>query len=300
MHDRPQLLDWAALAFLVVAWGSSFGLTKIAVQTVSPIWIVACRVSIGAIILIVVALARKIEWTWRPSDWAWMLWLGLCGNVFPFLLIGWGTKYIHSSVAGILMAVNPLIVLVLVWLFLPDEKLRPHHVVGFGLGFLGIIVLMGPHALGDLSYHGIQLAAEFALLGAATFYALLNVSARLAPNMGLVTKSVGVLICAVPISVTLAFWSDPSGLAHASAPAMIAIIIMAVFPTAIATLVLFWLVSRSGSRFVATSNYLVPVFATIIGVAFLSERLHPLHYTGLIVILAGIFVSEGRRRSMPA
>ena len=66
--------------------------------------------------------------------------------MLPFFLISWATLHASSSLVGILMATNPLMVLVLVHLFLPDEPIRPRHVAGFAFGFTGVVLLIGPGA----------------------------------------------------------------------------------------------------------------------------------------------------------
>jgi drug/metabolite transporter (DMT)-like permease len=130
--DRP-LSHWLALAFLVLAWGSSFALTKIAVLSVAPIWMPAARITIAAMILIIALKARGGVVPRGLTNWVWFLWLGATGTMLPFFLISWASLYAPSSLVGILMATNPLIVLVLVHLFLPDEPVRPRHVGGFAV-----------------------------------------------------------------------------------------------------------------------------------------------------------------------
>ena len=73
MNPDRRLTHWLALAFLVLAWGSSFALTKIAVQSVAPIWMPAARISIAALILIVAQKARGGRLPRGLRNWAWLL-----------------------------------------------------------------------------------------------------------------------------------------------------------------------------------------------------------------------------------
>jgi drug/metabolite transporter (DMT)-like permease len=294
MSPVRKLSHWAALIYLVLVWGSSFALTKIAVDSVPPTWVMAGRIVLAAAILSAVLFVGGGALPRGARNWAWLLGLGLIGNVVPFVLIAWGTKFIPSSVAGILMATNPLLVLALVRLWLPDEPVRPRHLVGFAMGLGGVVALIGPAELLGIRLGGIELLAQLAVLGAAMCYALLNVTARLAPAMGLTAKSAGVMAAAAPVAGGAALFDDPAGLAAAEPEALAAIAALAVLPTALATLVLFWLVAQAGSRFVATSNYLVPPCAVAIGFVFLSERLDAGDWIGLALILVGILLSEGR------
>ncbi len=291
--DRP-LTHWLALAFLVLAWGSSFALTKIAVQSVAPIWMPAARITIAAIILIVVLKSRGGAMPRGLRNWTWFFWLGATDTMLPFFLISWASLHAPSSLVGILMATNPLMVLVLVHLFLPDEPVRPRNVAGFAVGFAGAVALIGPDALLDLDSAGLLLWAEIAALAAAFCYAVQSISARLAPDIGLIGKSAGTLAAMVPFAIGIAVLSEPSGLLSARPEALVAIVVLAVAPTGIATLVLFWLVNQAGARFLSMSNYLVPVFAALTGVALMAEVLDAGDWTGLAMILTGILISEGR------
>ncbi len=291
--DRP-LTHWAALAFLVLAWGSSFALTKIAVQSVAPIWMPAARITIAALILVIALKARGGALPRGLSIWAWFLWLGVTGTMLPFFLISWASLHAPSSLVGILMATNPLMVLVLVHLFLPDEPVRPRRVAGFAVGFAGVVLLIGPATLLSLDGAGLTLWAEIAALAGAFCYAAHNISARKSPDIDLIGKAAGTLAAMVPFAIGIALLTEPAGLQSAAPGALAAILVLAVAPTGIATLVLFWLVNQAGARFLAMSNYLVPVFAALTGVAFMAERLDAGDWIGLAMILTGILISEGR------
>lgn len=288
------MTHWLALAFLVLAWGSSFALTKIAVQSVAPIWMPAARITIAAIILIIALWARGGALPRGLRNWTWLLSLGAIGTMLPFLLISWAILHAPSSLVGILMATNPLMVLVLVHLFLPDEPVRPRHFAGFAVGLAGVVLLIGPGALLNLNSAGLILWAEIAALAAAFCYAAQTIIARLAPDIDLLGKSAGTLAAIAPFAIAIAILTEPSGLLSATPEALLAILVLSIAPTGIAMLVLFWLVSHAGARFLSMSNYLVPVVATLTGVTLMAEYLDAGDWTGLTMILTGILISEGR------
>ncbi len=294
MNPARPLSHWLALLFLVVAWGSSFALTKIAVQSVAPIWMPAARILIAAVILMIALKARGGALPRGLRNWVWLLWLGATGTILPFFLIAWASLHAPSSLVGILMATNPLMVLVLIHLFLPDEQVRPRHIAGFAVGFAGVVLLIGPGTLLGLNGIGLTLLAEIAALAAALCYAVQSISARLAPDIDLVGKSAGTLIAMAPFALLIAILAEPSGLLSATPEALVAIVVLGIIPTGLATLILFWLVSHAGARFLATSNYLVPIFAALIGVAVMAEKLDAGDWTGLAMILVGIMISESR------
>src|SRR5918993_4001639 len=157
MPNRRGPLQWAALLFLVSVWGSSFAFTKTAVETLSPMWVAAGRIGVGALVVCLVGLAAlggKRLAAIPGRKWLWFLWFGVIGNVVPFLLIAWGMRHVPSSVAGILMRALPLAVLVLAHATLPDERMTPRAAAGFLIGFAGVVALVGSSGLSELRLAG--------------------------------------------------------------------------------------------------------------------------------------------------
>lgn len=298
MQFRRGLPEWSALLFLISVWGSSFALTKIAVQTIPPVWVPAIRLSLAALLLTVAMAASRTAWPRGLRNWLWLAWFAIVGNIMPFFMISWATQYVPSSLAGILMAVNPLLVLALARLLLPDEPIRLNNVVGFAIGFAGVVTLIGPAILVNIGGAGIELAAQLALILGALGYASMNVTARLAPKMGLTAISAGTMTVAAAIALAAAALYDPGGMAGASTQSLSAVMLLGVFPTALATLCIYWLVGRAGSRFLATSNYAVPAFAILVGWVFLHETLERGDLAGFALILLGILISESRLLSL--
>jgi drug/metabolite transporter (DMT)-like permease len=292
MQLRRGLPEWSALVFLISVWGSSFALTKIAVQTIPPIWIPAIRLTLAAVLLGIAMTARKTAWPRGLKNWLWLAWFAVIGNIMPFFMISWATQHVASSLAGILMAINPLLVLLLARFLLADEPVRVNNVVGFMIGFAGVVTLIGPAAILRMGGAGIELAAQLALIAAAFGYAAMNVTARLAPRMDLTAISGGTMAVAALIATSTALVTDPGGLAGVSPASMAAVLVLGIFPTALATLAVYWLVRRAGSRFLATSNYAVPAFAVCVGWVFLGERLDPGDLAGFALIIVGITISE--------
>ncbi len=285
--------DWLALFALVVMWGSAFALTTFALETLDPWWVTASRLTLGALVLLGVALARGVRVPRDARAWGWFAWLGLVGNVAPFALIAWGQQHVASSLAGILMAVVPLLTIVLAHALLPDEPLNRRRVAAFLIGFAGVVLLIGPLAVAGLRVSGLRLVAELAILGAACGYALNGVTARLAPALPGLTLATGVLCAAALQALLLAALIAP-------APTLpgwragFAVFLLGVFPTALGAAILYPLLARAGAAFVALTNYLVPVFSLLLGVALLGESLAATDYAGLALILGGVAISRWR------
>ena len=144
---NAKLADWLGMIALVIMFGSAFMLTKISVQEYPPMIVAAGRIIIAAIVLIVFSVFRKDSFAFLKTQWPLLIALAFFGSCLPFYLISWGQKTVDSSIAGILMAIMPLTTIVLAHFFVSDEKLTTNRVIGFVLGFVGILVLFGPAAM---------------------------------------------------------------------------------------------------------------------------------------------------------
>ncbi len=300
MTETRPLIHWAGLAALVVFWGSSFAMTKVAVESLDPIWVVALRLIVSLLILAPVLLVRRerLQLGWRI--WAWYSVLGALGNTIPFFLISWGTVHIDSGLAGILMSMVPLMVISLAHLFIPGEQLTWKKSLGFTLGFSGVVVLIGPASLLDVANSGIKLIAQIAILGATLCYALHSIGARLMPPSSTYQTAFSVLLMGVVFSLPLAIYLSPEGISGATNLSLLMTLMLGIFPTALASLILFRLISEAGPSFVSLSNYLIPAFALITGVVLLGEHLSMKAMAGFVLILLGIWISQAFSRKQQA
>ena len=284
-------IAYVLLFALAAIWGASFPLIKLSVETIPPMTLVAARLVIAAAGMLVYLWARGLR---LPSDgaiWRDFVVLAVAGNILPFALISWGEVVIDSGLAAILMAVMPLSSLVLAHVFTRDERLSPAKLAGVLVGFVGIIVLVGPGVLAGL---GLEVLAQIAVASAAVCYAIANVYTRVRGVVALpaAVTSAGVLLCAAILSIPLSMLIDrPWGLAPTT-DSILALLVLALVCTSLAYLILFHLIKTTGATFVAFINYLVPVFGVAFGAIFLDETVQAGALVGLALILAGIAMSR--------
>ncbi len=294
--SRHPLGHWLLLAALVAMWGSSFLLTKVAVTSLPPPLVVTGRLVIAAALLgaVVLVTGRRVVHSRRL--WAYFGALAVIGNALPFLLISWGQQRIDSGLAGILMAVMPLVTLVLAHFFIDGERLTRNRATGFVLGFVGIVVLTGPQALASLRGTGEALVAQLAVLGGAVCYAVNTIVARRRPPCDALVTAAAVVTLAALLTAPL-LPAGAAGPAWAGAPvaALVAVGLLGVVCTAIATVVYFRLVTLAGPTFVSLINYLIPLWAVVLGVLFMAERPDWSALAALVLILGGIALSNRAR-----
>lgn len=277
---------------LILFWGSSFALTKISVETISPLWVMALRLCVGAIILYAMMRLEDLSLPLDKNSLIWFAGLGVIGSVLPFFLISWGAVFLPSGLVGIMMALVPLVTITLSHFMLVDERMDVAKFLGFIIGFIGLVILVGPQFLADLSLTGTVFLAQLAIILATSSYALHTVVARKSPRMTALQKSTGTVIAAALIGLLVAILMDPGGIGIASISSVAATLALGIFPTALASLLLFHLIDRTGTSFVPLSNYLIAPFAYFFGIFTLDETFEMRALLGLIVILVGIYMAE--------
>lgn len=283
---------------LVIMFGSAFMFTKIAVQAYPPSVVAAGRIIIAALVLIIFSIIRKDSFSFLKHHWSLLIALAFFGSCLPFYLISWGQQTVDSGIAGILMAIMPLTTIVLAHFFVVGEKLTTNRVVGFVLGFVGIVILFGPKALVNYDSDVGRLIAMLAILLGAVSYAVNTIIAKRLPNESLVALSAAVLTIASILMMPAIFFTGQTWSLSADSIEFVFLVLLGIFPTAIATVIYFAVITRVGPSFLSQINYLIPVWAVIIGVLFLNEKIGLNAIIALVIILAGIAIAQRKKLSL--
>ena len=293
--QSPGLLNWALVTLLGVIWGAAFMGIATALDGFGPWWVTAGRVAIGAAVLLAIGPAIG-QPAWRLGSrraWGFGAVLGLVSVAAPFALLSWGLQHVPSAFAGVAMGAVPLLVLPLVALFSPEEGIGPRRVAGMALGFLGLVILVGPGAL-DPTGAPAETLGRLACLGAACCYAVGSVVTRRSPPAPPVAFAAVTLLFGVagllPLALALEGWPAPRG----GAVPILALLYVAVFPTALAAFIRVRVITTAGSLFMSVTSYMVPVWSVVFGIALMNEDLPPQLYAALALILSGILLSQWR------
>ncbi len=304
----PTPADWLLFLLLVFIGGSSFAMIRGAVETVPPIVVTVGRLWIGAIFLYVVMIhaGRKFPPLLVPTqtgqkinpDWNWMLAIAMIGYLGPFFIFPWAQQYIDSGLAGIYMAFMPIWTVVLAYFF-AAESLGPKKIIGFILGFAGVIILIGPDVISEAG--GTSLLAQAAVLAATVGYAAAAVITRNAPKIRPRVFAAGTLVCSAIIATPALFIADLE-IDSWSTAGILNVIALGVGPTGLAGILLILLIQRVGAGFMALANYITPVWAVIVGAVLFQERLEVSAFIALAIILTGVAISQhskGTKQSAP-
>ena len=302
---RP--IEWLLLVILSVLWSGAFFFSKVAVAELAPFTLMLGRVGIAALALNLLAVVTGQRMPTSPRIWASFLAMGALNNLIPFSLVFWGQTQIPSGLASILNATTPLWTVLLAHWLTRDERLSAGRMGGVLLGLAGVAVMIGPDLLGGLR---LSVLGELAIVGATLSYALARIFGKrfrgLSPYVVATGQVTGTTIMVIPIALSVDRpWQQP-------APGAItwgALIGLGLLSTAIAYVIYFRLLATAGATNVLLVTLLIPVSATLLGAAFLGERLDPRHMTGMGLIALGLAAIDGRllallparlRRARPA
>ena len=292
--SSPGLLNWFLVNLLGVVWGTSFLSIGISLESLPPLTLAATRVLIAAVALLLMvplfgASLRDMAGS-RATIFAILA--GLVGFALPFVLLGWGQQFVPSAVAGVAMGTVPLLLVPLVYVFSPEEGIGPRRIAGLVLGFIGLVLIVGPGLLNG-GGEGWALGA-LACMGAALAYAVASIITRRSPATHPILFAAISMTTAALVLVPLALVID--GLPReASTRSLTAVLYLGLFPTAMAAAVRVRIIKTAGSLFMSVAGYLVPVWSVIFGIVIMKENLPPQLFIALALILGGIAVAQSRQ-----
>lgn len=285
--------DWLLLFLLSVLWGGSFFFNGVALRELPPLTVALARVALGALCLLIVLKPLGGSLPKRAADWLPFAIMGLVNNVIPFSLFLTAQTTISSGLASVLNATTPLFA-VLVMAVSGEERLTGRRIAGVLIGIGGVALLRGPGLSAENQTLGIALC-----LGAALSYGFSGYWGRRAlAGVPPLTSATAQLVCSTPVMAIIAAsverpWTLPMpGLATWAALAG-----LATLSTALAYILFFRILNRSGAVNVVLVTLLIPVTAILLGVWILNEPLSVNEVVGALVIAASLIVIDGRALS---
>ena len=283
--------EWAMLVLLSIFWGGAFFFVEIALRGFQPLALVFLRVTIAALILLLVVYIRGHRIPTSLKTWGAYFVMGALNNALPFSLIVWGQTRIDSGVASILNATTPIFTVLLAHFLTSDEHLTIRKFIGVLIGFCGVFLMMSPELQNGFSWRGLGLIA---VLGAAISYSLAGIFGKRFKQEHPMVTSTGMLICSTIMMAPLAIFSGSLGASVLSIQAIAAVLGIAAISTAMAYLLYFRILASAGATNVLLVTFLIPVSALLLGIGVLGEVIHVLEYAGMGGIFMGLIVIDGR------
>jgi drug/metabolite transporter (DMT)-like permease len=283
--ERLTRRAWIAFAACSVLWGIPYFFIKVAVDDLPAVFVAWARIALGALILLPVAYRQGALRGIRERIGV-VVAFGLIEIAGPFTLIPLGERNLSSSLAAILIAAVPLTVAILAVRFAPEERVHGGRLAGLFVGLAGVVLLLGIDVAGKTE----ELIGALCILGATLGYAggplIANAKLSDLPAIAPVAAALGI---STIVLAPFAAFSLPD---HAPPfKAVGSVIVLGVACTAVALVVFFVLLTEAGPSRASVITYINPVVAVTLGVLFLNESLGAASVAGLVLILAGSYVS---------
>jgi len=286
---------WLAFGALGLIWGVPYFFIKLAVQELSPFVVAWGRVSLAALILMPIAWHRDALRPLRSHKLA-VVAFALVEFVIPFSAISIGERWIDSSVTGILIASVPLTIALISRFFGLHEPLGITRLSGLLLGLIGVTTLVGFGTISGVEGWGGVGCMLLATLGYATGPLIVQRHLKGIDSYGPVAAS---LLVGSLVLLPFALRDFPAHLP--SATALISLAILGVVCTALAMLLLFYLIGQAGASRASVITYINPAVATLLGVFVLREHFGLGGMAAFALILLGSWLAtRGPPHAAPA
>ncbi|MGW0499389.1 DMT family transporter [Streptomyces sp. NPDC003007] len=292
-------LDWRLrFAALSLIWGFSFLLIKVGTEGYAPFQVTLGRLVFGTVVLAAAMAVRREGLPRGARVWAHLTVAAFLLNALPFSLFAYAELTIPSTLAGICNATSPLWGMALSLVALSEDRPTRVRVAGLGLGFLGVLTVLGAWQ----GFHGLDATGTaLALLGSLSYpIGWIYVRRTLAGtgHSHLSMTGAQLLLATVQLAVvTPLFTTLPT---RVSVVPLLAIAALGTLGTGLAVLLQYGLVAEVGPTTGQMVTYFIPVIATAAGVALLGETLTWSTPVGALIVLTGAALTQVRPKPRQA
>ena len=293
---KTDWLSYVLVAFLIVAWGSAFGLTTVALEGFSPVETSFGRTALAAVVVAGVAIASGQGVPNTLLEWRWLSLLGIMGLAAPVTVLSWAQLTVTSSVSSIFISSVPLFILLATRVILREHVSRRKW-TGFAIGFAGLVWLAGPSAIGEIGTEG-QGIAQLALILVAIGYASGGIIIKLMPAFPPFRATAGTMISGAVFLLPFGYSAFETALGAPMVP-LIALIALGIIPSGIGQNIRYFVVKRRGPVFMSVVGFLLPVWAGFVGFFILDEPLTLHTVSAYVIILGGLLISRDRAKPKP-
>ncbi|MFC8228377.1 DMT family transporter [Streptomyces sp. NPDC057287] len=292
---RRRTLDWRVrFAALSLIWGFSFLLIKVGTGGYAPFQVTFGRLLSGTAVLAVAMAVRRERPPRSVRIWGHLFVAAFLLNALPFSLFAYAELTIPSTLAGICNATSPLWGMALSLVALSEDRPTRRRVAGLGLGFIGVLTVLGAwQGFSGLDTTGTAMALLASLSYPVGWIYVRRTLAGTGTSTLTLTGSQLLLATMQLALVVPAFTTAPG---HFPLIPTLAVVALGALGTGLAVLLQYGLVDEVGPTTAQMVTYFIPVIATAAGVTLLGEPLSWNTPVGALVVLAGAALTQSRAR----
>ncbi|HET8752958.1 MAG TPA: EamA family transporter [Salinimicrobium sp.] len=292
--SKPILIILAFFSIYVI-WGSTYLLNKIAVTELPPFMLASVRFSTAGILIFLLCKILKINLSITRKQFFNTVVAGFLFLTFGNGVVVWALKYVDSGFAALVISAQPLIILLLMRIH-QGKKIKPMSMVGVALGILGIYLLVSQNQITSQENSILGIAMLFACL-LSWAYGSLFVSQANLPVNHFVNTAYQMLAAGILLAITsLSFgenWISPVEWNNATIYAMILLILLG---SIVAFTSFNYLLKIVSPEKVATSTYVNPIIALLLGWYFLEETVSLQSIIAAAVLLTGVYFINTKKK----
>ncbi len=296
MNKSPNTaLVVAAFFSIYVIWGSTYLLNKIAVSELPPFMLASIRFIIAGILIFILSLILGKSLAISKKQLLNTVIAGFLFLAFGNGIVVWALEYVDSGFAALQISAQPLVVLLLMWA-IDKKKIKAMSMVGVILGVIGIYLLVSQKQVTDQENSVLGMILIFlALLSWASgslFVGRANLPSNYLVNTGyqMFTGGILLLIASLLFGET---WSFPTSW---SSPTQYSMILLILFGSIVAFTSFNYLLKTVSPEKVATSTYVNPIIALLLGWYFLNEQITTQSIVAAIILLTGVYFINTRKQ----
>jgi drug/metabolite transporter (DMT)-like permease len=286
---------WLVLGLLGLLFGSAFLFTRVLVDAMTPLQLVAWRLLLATAAVLAISVVRHDLPTPNRQLVAGSAVLAIFDGFAPYILISWASQELPGGTTAVLMSTMPLFTAIFAATTRRQEPLSSAAIAGLALGFGGVVVLLGPGAL-DVR-HGVGLSHVLVILAAASYGAAAVYARELSKTQSVIDITVLKMPLATAVAVAFALAVDGPGIAPSlSTTEMASLLALGVLSTGLGRLIFLWVIARAGSVRASLVTYVIPISALTLGWLLLGEPVHLRTLVGTALIVIGVVgVVSGNR-----
>jgi drug/metabolite transporter (DMT)-like permease len=284
--------DWLLVSLLGLFWGSSFFFVEVLLKYLSPFMIVYLRVSIASIFLILFIYIKGIKFQFTFNNFFNLSIMSLLNNVFPFLLITFGQQTTTGGLASILNANTSFVAIILASLFLPLERLNLSRVLGISIGILGVVIAVGYQNIFELKNDDL---GKYLIIIATISYGFAGVWGKLRlQNFSPIIAATGMLIVSTIILTPYAIINHLEEIYSLNFYIVKYAFVFAIICSVFAYFLYFKILESAGAGNLLICTIIIPPSSIFLNAFFLDQNITTNEYLGLIVIILGLIILDGR------